>query len=110
MSHGKVGWTLDIDKGGERDGEEALMLDVIKFHRSECLFLLRVTIVRSPLVEDDAIFRTSGKVLDTLREHVGPKAIDQTIPTLLETLRQPDESSGTALQALRQVMSVSHGS
>jgi hypothetical protein len=33
-------------------------------------------------------------------------AIDQTIPTLLEALRQPGKGSGTALQALQEVMSV----
>jgi len=38
---------------------------------------------------------------------MGPRAIDETIPTLLEALRQPGESSGTALQALREVMTVS---
>jgi hypothetical protein len=38
---------------------------------------------------------------------MGPRAIDETIPTLLEALRQPGENSGTALQALREVMAVS---
>lgn len=37
---------------------------------------------------------------------MGARAIDETIPTLLEALRQPGESSGTALQALREVMTV----
>ena len=37
VSHGKVGWTLDIDKGGERDGDEALVSDVINFHWCESL-------------------------------------------------------------------------
>jgi hypothetical protein len=35
------------------------------------------------------------------------RAIDQTIPTLLEALRQPVESSETALRVLRDVMLVS---
>ena len=64
--------------------------------------------VRTSLVDDDATVRTAAaKAFDTLQEHIGAKAIDQTIPTLLEALRQPGESSGTALQALREVMSVS---
>lgn len=43
---------------------------------------------------------------DILQDVIGAKAIDETIPTLLEALRQPGESSGTALQALREVMTV----
>ncbi|KAH7929550.1 ARM repeat-containing protein [Leucogyrophana mollusca] len=66
-----------------------------------------ITMVRGSLVDDDAIVRSAAaKTFDTLQEHLGAKAIDQTIPTLLEALRQPGESSGTALQALREVMSV----
>ncbi|EIW80197.1 ARM repeat-containing protein [Coniophora puteana RWD-64-598 SS2] len=66
-----------------------------------------VSIVRSSLVDDDASVRTAAaKAFDTLQEHLGGRAIDQTIPTLLEALRQPGESSGTALQALKEVMSV----
>lgn len=66
--------------------------------------------VRTSLVDDDATVRAAAaKAFDTLQEHIGAKAIDQTIPTLLEALRQPGESSGTALQALREVMSVSGG-
>lgn len=68
-----------------------------------------INMVRSSLVDDDATVRTAAaKAFDTLQEHIGAKAIDQTIPTLLEALRQPGESSGTALQALREVMSVSN--
>lgn len=43
---------------------------------------------------------------DCLQRFIGARAIDQTIPTLLEALRQPGESSGTALDALREVMHV----
>ncbi|KAG1886552.1 armadillo-type protein, partial [Suillus subluteus] len=43
---------------------------------------------------------------DALQEHLGARVIDQMIPTLLEALRQPGASSDTALQALREVMSV----
>ena len=63
--------------------------------------------MRSSLVDDQANVRAAAaKAFDSLQEHLGPKAIDQTIPTLLEALRQPGESSGTALQALKEVMSV----
>ncbi|KAL4068779.1 armadillo-type protein, partial [Scleroderma yunnanense] len=66
-----------------------------------------IGVVRTSLVDDDATVRSAAaKAFDTLQEHIGGKAIDQTIPTLLEALRQPGESSGTALQALQEVMSV----
>ena len=58
-------------------------------------------------MDDDAAVRSAAAgAFDILQEHLGPKAIDQTIPTLLEALRQPGESSGTALQALKEVMNV----
>ncbi|KAI6117782.1 armadillo-type protein [Pisolithus croceorrhizus] len=66
-----------------------------------------VSVVRASLVDDDVAVRSAAaSAFDTLQEHIGGKAIDQIIPTLLEALRQPGESSGTALQALREVMSV----
>ncbi|KAI5995298.1 armadillo-type protein [Pisolithus orientalis] len=66
-----------------------------------------VSVVRTSLVDDDITVRSAAaKAFDTLQEHIGGKAIDQIIPTLLEALRQPGESSGTALQALREVMSI----
>lgn len=67
-----------------------------------------ITMVRVSLVDDEANVRAgAAKAFDILQEQVGVKAIDQTIPTLLEALRQPGQSSGTALQALREVMNVS---
>ena len=69
-----------------------------------------ISIVRSALVDDEAAVRTAAaKAFDILQEQLGSKAVDQTIPTLLEALRQPGESSGTALQALKEVMSVGFG-
>lgn len=66
-----------------------------------------IAMVRTSLVDDETNVRTAAaKAFDTLQEHIGAKAIDQTIPTLLEALRQPGQSSGTALQALREVMAV----
>jgi hypothetical protein len=63
--------------------------------------------VRASLVDDDPTVRSAAaKAFDVLQEQLGAKAIDQTIPTLLEALRQPGENSATALQALREVMSV----
>ncbi|KAG1762385.1 armadillo-type protein [Suillus occidentalis] len=66
-----------------------------------------INMVRTSLVDDDASVRSAAaKAFDALQEHLGARAIDQTIPTLLEALRQPGASSDTALQALREVMSV----
>lgn len=67
-----------------------------------------ISMVRTSLVDDEANVRSAAaRAFDTLQEHIGAKAIDQTIPTLLEALRQPGKGSGTALQALREVMNVS---
>ena len=64
--------------------------------------------VRVSLVDDEANVRSAAaRAFDALQEHMGGKAIDQTIPTLLEALRQPGQGSGTALQALKEVMAVS---
>lgn len=63
--------------------------------------------VRVSLVDDEANVRSAAaKAFDILQDHLGAKAIDETIPTLLEALRQPGKGSGTALQALREVMNV----
>jgi len=63
--------------------------------------------VRTSLVDDQSSVRAAAaKAFDILQEKLGAKAIDETIPTLLEALRQPGESSGTALQALKEVMNV----
>ncbi|TFY83754.1 hypothetical protein EWM64_g252 [Hericium alpestre] len=66
-----------------------------------------ISMVRASLVDDESNVRAAAaKAFDMLQEHLGAKAIDQTIPTLLEALRQPGQSSGTALQALKEVMNV----
>jgi len=67
-----------------------------------------ILIIRAALVDDEANVRTAAaQAFDVLQEELGAKAIDETIPTLLEALRQPGKGSGTALQALKEVMSVS---
>ena len=66
-----------------------------------------IVVVRAALVDDEGNVRSAAaKAFDTLQEHIGARAIDETIPTLLEALRQPGQSSGTALQALKEVMAV----
>ncbi|KAI0077211.1 ARM repeat-containing protein [Panus rudis PR-1116 ss-1] len=66
-----------------------------------------ISMVRVSLVDDEANVRAAAaRAFDILQEQIGVKAIDQTIPTLLEALRQPGQSSGTALHALKEVMNV----
>ncbi|KDQ56445.1 hypothetical protein JAAARDRAFT_36597 [Jaapia argillacea MUCL 33604] len=66
-----------------------------------------ISMVRVSLVDDESNVRSAAaRAFDVLQEHLGAKAIDQTIPTLLEALRQPGASSDTALHALTEVMSV----
>jgi len=66
-----------------------------------------ISIIRVSLVDDEANVRSAAaKAFDVLQNYMGVKAIDQTIPTLLEALRQPGKGSGTALQALREIMAV----
>ena len=66
-----------------------------------------ISIVRTALVDDEARVRmAAAQAFDILQEQLGAKAIDQTIPTLLQALRQPGKGSGMALQALKEVMSV----
>ncbi|KAI9508386.1 ARM repeat-containing protein [Russula earlei] len=66
-----------------------------------------ISMIRTSLVDDETNVRAAAaRAFDILQGRLGAKAIDQTIPTLLEALRQPGESSGTALQALKEVMNV----
>ncbi|KAF9012742.1 armadillo-type protein [Cyathus striatus] len=66
-----------------------------------------ISMIRVSLVDDEPSVRAAAaQAFDILQEELGVKAIDQTIPTLLEALRQPGKGSGTALQALREVMAV----
>ena len=65
--------------------------------------------IRASLVDDEANVRAAAaQAFDVLQDRLGAKAIDQTIPTLLEALRQPGKGSGTALQALKEVMNVGY--
>ncbi|KAF8343178.1 armadillo-type protein [Cantharellus anzutake] len=66
-----------------------------------------ISAVRISLVDNSASVRiAAAQAFDSLQEHVGSRAIDQTIPTLLEALRSPGAASDTALQALREIMTV----
>jgi HEAT repeat protein len=67
-----------------------------------------IAAVRSALVDESSSVRmAAAQTFDSMMQHIGNKAIDETIPTLLEAMRTPGEASDTALMALREVMSVS---
>lgn len=67
-----------------------------------------ISAVRVALVDPDASVRmAAARTFDAMQEQIGPRAIDETIPTLLEAMSSPGEASETALMALKEVMSVS---
>jgi HEAT repeat protein len=67
-----------------------------------------ISAVRVALVDPDANVRmAAARTFDAMQEQIGPRAIDETIPTLLEAMSSPGEASETALMALKEVMSVS---
>lgn len=66
-----------------------------------------ISVVRSCLVDESSSVRVAAaSAFDALQKHIGTKAIDQTIPTLLGALRQAGPGSDTALQALKEIMTV----
>ncbi|WRT67086.1 uncharacterized protein IL334_004052 [Kwoniella shivajii] len=66
-----------------------------------------ISSVRAALVDTEASVRAAAaRTFDAMQHYMGAKAIDQTIPTLLEAMRNPGETSETALKALQEVMSV----
>ncbi|WWD15877.1 hypothetical protein CI109_100301 [Kwoniella shandongensis] len=66
-----------------------------------------ISSVRTALVDREASVRAAAaRTFDAMQHYMGAKAIDQTIPTLLEAMRNPGETSETALKALQEVMSV----
>ncbi|CAE6499296.1 unnamed protein product [Rhizoctonia solani] len=71
-------------------------------HEAEITAAVRISLVDS----EPAVRAAAAQAFDVLQEHLGAQAIDQTIPTLLEALRDSTDSSGTALQALKEVMMV----
>nr|ODN81184.1 50S small subunit ribosomal protein L19 [Cryptococcus depauperatus CBS 7841] len=76
--------------------------DVISQHEN-----VIITSIRTALVDSNPHVRAAAaQSFDSAQHYIGAKAIDQTIPTLLEAIRHPGESSETALQALQEVMSV----
>lgn len=63
-----------------------------------------IEIVRGALVDSDPVVRTAAaQAFDAAQQSIGPRSIDETIPTLLDALQQPGETSEAALAALKEV-------
>ncbi|KAE8244826.1 hypothetical protein A4X13_0g6225, partial [Tilletia indica] len=65
-----------------------------------------IAIIRHSLVDEAAEVRAAAaQAFDAAQEYIGPRAIDETIPTLLDALKDPSSAGAeTALAALREVM------
>lgn len=64
-----------------------------------------IDIVRCALVDSSPVVRSAAaRAFDAVQGHLGPRAIDTTIPTLLGALDGPESGAQTALAALREVV------
>lgn len=65
-----------------------------------------VPLIQRALADSDGEVRSqAAKAFDMLQEHMGGKAMDEIVPSLLAQLKKGD-ASGTALDALRGIMAV----
>ncbi|RUS19023.1 armadillo-type protein [Endogone sp. FLAS-F59071] len=60
----------------------------------------------SPFLSFFLLFPYPFAAFDVLHQNVGPKAIDEILPTLLNSLQSTDDTSIYALGALKQIMAV----
>jgi hypothetical protein len=94
-----------------REGACTALTEVMETSNSDHLEVHENTVieaVRIALVDEDSAVRVAAAgAFDALQEIIGAKAIDQTIPTLLEAMATPGQKSEAALMALKEVMSVS---
>ncbi|BGP21302.1 translational activator of GCN4 [Rhodotorula toruloides] len=66
-----------------------------------------IAAVRSALVDSDANVRSAAsQAFDIAQQVIGPRSIDEIIPTLLDALQTPGSTADAALEALREVMQV----
>ncbi|GAA6058506.1 hypothetical protein JCM10212_006945 [Sporobolomyces blumeae] len=66
-----------------------------------------IAAVRTALVDSDASVRSAAaQAFDVAQQVIGPRSIDETIPTLLDALQTPGPKADAALEALREVMQV----
>ncbi|KAG1308067.1 hypothetical protein G6F64_006326 [Rhizopus arrhizus] len=66
-----------------------------------------VPVIRNALCDpSDEVREAAAQAFDTLNQCIGAKAIDSILPSLLNKLQSSDESSGYALSALKEIISV----
>ncbi|CEG70748.1 hypothetical protein RMATCC62417_06588 [Rhizopus microsporus] len=66
-----------------------------------------VPVIKHALCDpSDEVREAAAQAFDTLNQCIGAKAIDDILPSLLNKLQSSDESSGYALSALKEIMSV----
>ncbi|GAA5877296.1 hypothetical protein JCM16303_006233 [Sporobolomyces ruberrimus] len=66
-----------------------------------------IAAVRTALVDSDPHVRSAAaQAFDIAQQVIGPRSIDETIPTLLDALQTPGDKADAALEALREVMQV----
>ncbi|KAI8988374.1 armadillo-type protein [Mycotypha africana] len=66
-----------------------------------------IPVIRKALCDpSDEVRETAAQAFDTLHQNVGAKAIDEILPSLLNSLQSSDETSTYALSALKEIMSV----
>ena len=66
-----------------------------------------IAAVRTALVDDSTVVRgAAAQAFDAMQHILGPRAIDETVPSLLQALRQPGPASIAALAALKEVLRV----
>ena len=63
-----------------------------------------IAAVRKALVDESPMVRAAAaQTFDACQRYIGSKAIDLTIPTLLDALHQPGGVADAALAALREM-------
>lgn len=53
--------------------------------------------------DDEQVRMAAAKAFDTMQQHMGSRAIDETIPTLLNNLDAEGAAADAALSALREM-------
>ncbi|KAI9338101.1 armadillo-type protein [Zopfochytrium polystomum] len=103
---------LDSDDVHKREGVCVGMTEIMASSSKAQLvdFLPKcIPCVRRALVDPEPDVReAAAQAFDMLHQHIGPKAVDEVLPTLLNELKAGGTSSSSnyALEALKEIMSV----
>ncbi|KAG9284337.1 hypothetical protein G9A89_007492, partial [Geosiphon pyriformis] len=86
-------------------GLNEIMSTASRLHIIEYVDSLVPAVRRALVDESGEVREAAAQAFDTLHQHVGPKAIDEILPSLLNSL-QSGENSDYALEALKEIMAV----